>query len=86
MTHSVTEMIQVASKLEARASDLLSDARGLDLHYIPARYPNGLPSGYPHKFYDREMAEEAIAAATRIFDLVTAYVKSQNAQQILTDE
>jgi HEPN domain-containing protein len=24
----------------------LEDARMLDLHYIPSRYPNGLPSGY----------------------------------------
>ena len=45
MTHSNLEMLQVAAKRGIDGSHLLEHARALDLHYIPACYPNGLPSG-----------------------------------------
>lgn len=50
--------------------------RELDLHYIPSRYPNGLPSGYPHQFYDEETAQRALKAAEKIFAIVEDHYKA----------
>lgn len=47
MTHSVVEMVEAAGKVVPDLAPLLVMARELDLHYIPSRYPNGLPGGYP---------------------------------------
>ncbi len=53
--------------------DLLDDARELDLHYIPSRYPNGIPSGYPHQFYGKKNADQALVAAEKVFNSVKDY-------------
>ncbi len=53
LTHSLVEMVQEGSKKVSSLLALLENAQELDLHYIPSRYPNGLPSGYPHQFYRR---------------------------------
>jgi len=37
----------------------------VDLHYIDARYPNGV-GGPPERFYDRAIAEEAMAALGKL--------------------
>lgn len=42
---------------EKALTRLLDHARELDLHYIPSRYPNGIPSGYPHQFYSKKVAD-----------------------------
>lgn len=55
------------------AEDLLDDARELDLHYIPSRYPNGLPAGYPHSFYGEKSARTALVCAERIVEAVLCY-------------
>jgi HEPN domain-containing protein len=57
LTHSLFEMTQEAAKKLDGIQALLGLARELDLHYIPSRYPNGLPSGYPHQFYGKETAD-----------------------------
>src|SRR5262249_40723694 len=46
-THSLVEMIQAAGKKVPALTGLLETARVLDLHYIPARYPDGLPEWLP---------------------------------------
>jgi HEPN domain-containing protein len=43
-------------------------ANRLDKHYIPARYPNGFPDGYPGKLYTRGEAEGAIQDARKIIE------------------
>ncbi len=48
------------------ASPLADDAKALDKHYIPTRYPNGFDAGAPTDFYTRSEAEHAIACAQRI--------------------
>jgi len=73
LTHSVVEMVHEAQKKEKRFEDLMDDARELDLHYIPSRYPNGLPSGYPHQFYGRETAARALKAGEAIVNTVKDY-------------
>lgn len=49
-------------------------AADLDLHYVPARYPNGLPDLAPFQAYTREQAERAIAAAVELLNAALAHV------------
>jgi len=72
--HSLLEMIQGAGKKANALTGLIDDARELDLHYVPSRYPNGLPSGYPHQFYGKSTAEKALRAADKIFGSVWNYL------------
>lgn len=85
-THSLFEMVSEAAKRIGSFSELLDDARLLDLHYIPSRYPNGLASGYPHKFYNKTIAEEAMEAAKRIGEAVKDYYVSQDETEIIEEE
>jgi HEPN domain-containing protein len=47
---------------------LIEDAKALDKHYMPTRYPNGFDSGAPTDFYTKKEAEDAIACAKRIIE------------------
>jgi len=47
---------------------LLDAARALDLHYIPARYPNGHPSGAPAENYGPLQSREALEHARQIVE------------------
>ena len=86
LTHSLVEMIQEAGKKVEGVTDLVEDARILDLHYIPSRYPNGLPSGYPPQFYGRETAERAMQAAERILDVIAIHYRAQSAVSIIQED
>lgn len=83
MTHSLVEMLQEATKQVPALADLLDEARKLDLHYIPARYPNGLPSGYPHEFYSKRMAGETLDAAEKVWRSIEGYYKDRGEENIL---
>jgi HEPN domain-containing protein len=83
LTHSLVEMIREGEKKVKALSRLLDQARELDLHYIPSRYPNGLPSGYPHQFYGKKVAQEAVIAAGKIFSSVRNFYQSQKEKEIL---
>jgi HEPN domain-containing protein len=84
MTHSLVEMILEGGKKHPGLEDLLDEARSLDIHYIPARYPNGLPSGYPHQFYGKRTAEEGLKSAERIYEAVYDYYEGKEEDQITT--
>lgn len=47
-------------------ADLVRRAKSLDKHYIPARYPNGLPAGAPMDFYTDAEAKKAVTDADAI--------------------
>lgn len=47
---------------------LLDQAKELDKHYIPTRYPNGFERGAPTDFYTRAEAERAISHAETIVE------------------
>lgn len=49
-------------------------AADLDLHYVPARYPNGLPDLAPFQAYTREQAERAVASAGELLNAALARV------------
>jgi HEPN domain-containing protein len=46
----------------------IEDAKLLDKFYIPTRYPNSLPEGIPHDYFTRKEAEDAVRAASRIYE------------------
>jgi HEPN domain-containing protein len=86
LTHSLVEMSAKIGKHVTGLPDLLEEARKLDLHYVPSRYPNGLPSGFPHRFYGKEIAEEALQAAERIVTAVAHHYRAEREEEILRDE
>lgn len=85
LTHSLVEMLGEIQEQVTGASLLLQDARQLDLHYIPSRYPNGLPSGYPHQFYGTDMARQAATAADKILAFVADYYRARHESEILAE-
>ena len=86
LTHSLVEMVQEGSKRVSSLAALLENARELDLHYMPSRYPNGLPSGYPHQFYSQTIAEQALRAAETISTTIEGYYRAQGERSILTPD
>lgn len=86
LTHSLVEMIQEAGRRVGTVTDLLDEARELDLHYIPSRYPNGLPSGFPHQFYGKGMADQAVRGAEKILATVQEHYRAQGEEEILAAE
>lgn len=83
VTHSLVEMVREGEEEVIALAALLDEARELDLHYIPSRYPNGLPSGYPHAFYGKETAEGALGAAEKIFTVIQGFYRAQGEKDIL---
>ena len=86
LTHSLVEMMREVGKRAASFLDLSEDARRLDLHYIPSRYPNGIPSGYPHQFYSEKTAESAFQSAEAIFDAIRVYLIERGGEEIVRIE
>ena len=65
-------MRALVSSLEASypgLSRFYEIAETLELHYIPTRYPDALPSGAPFEVYMYEDGEEALHGAERIYNL-----------------
>ena len=70
-THSCIDLLEMVERnSDLTVSERLkSDARKLDLQYIPTRYPNGL-GGDPSRYYDRILWEELSVCAERIFQFI----------------
>ena len=86
LTHSVLEMLNAAGKRVPALPGLAEQGRTLDLHYIPSRYPNGLPSGFPHQFYGKRTADEALLAAERILAVAAEHYQSRGDDEIVREE
>lgn len=85
LTHSLVEMVQTARRHAPTLDGRLPDARELDLHSIPSRSPNGLPSGYPHAFYGRDPAERALGAPERIVGSVAEHYRARGERDLLRE-
>lgn len=71
MTHLLKELVRECSKLHESFNAVMSDARTLDMFYIPTRYPNGLGGDLaPTEFYEKEDAEKCINSAQLILKTV----------------
>ena len=66
--HMVTALLGNLSLDVAIPDFLLDQARMLDKHYIPSRYPNGFESGAPTDFYTEEEARIAIQNSEAILE------------------
>ena len=63
--HSVASLIDALPE-NVRPTHLHDKAVELDMAYIPSRYPNAHPVGYPGDLYARSMAERLIEYAKEI--------------------
>ena len=87
LTHSVVEMLRELQRRKLPEADaLIEEGRLLDLHYIPSRYPNGLPSGYPYQFYGKKVAEQALGAAERILKTIQEYFQARGESNIIRSD
>jgi HEPN domain-containing protein len=66
--HSVSGLLKQLPSSIAPPEKILQVARSLDRLYIPARYPNGLPSGAPRDSFDEKSSKEAISYAKTIIE------------------
>ena len=66
--HSITGLVEALPANVQVPSALTESASRLDKHYLPARYPNGFPSGYPGKLYTAGEAQDAIDQASQIVE------------------
>lgn len=64
--HSVSMLLKKLPKKYAPEEELINQAKILDRHYIPSRYPNFHPEGAPLDYYTKEDAEEAVKIAEKI--------------------
>jgi HEPN domain-containing protein len=74
--HSLVALVDSLGEALPELASLRSQAAELDLHYVPARYPNGLPDLAPFQAYTREQAERALAAAERFIAAAHRHVEA----------
>lgn len=69
-SHSVAELMEIASSLDADFIPL-KNAKRLDDYYIPTRYPNGLPGEIPALYYDDpQEVQRALEMSSKVIQLV----------------
>jgi HEPN domain-containing protein len=73
--HSTLVLVRECAALEISFAPLESACRRLDQLYIPTRYPNGLPGSIPHDFYDRGLADQALADLDTVLGCVEPLVQ-----------
>ena len=78
ISHSVVELISEAKGIIPSIQDLINEARELDLHYIPSRYPNALPGGFPHTFYGEEIAKKTLDCSQKIIQVILDHYEKQH--------
>jgi HEPN domain-containing protein len=72
--HSTLQLAREAAAFEPAFGELADACRRLDQLYIGTRYPNGLPDGVPHDFYDRGLADRALADLDAVLACVQRFV------------
>lgn len=64
--HSVAALLETLP--EKPDATVVDAALRVDKHYLPTRYPNGLPAGHPGKYYTKREAEGAIDDAKTVLE------------------
>ena len=75
--HSVRQLCRRVAEYEAQFQPRLDDWAVLDAHYIPTRYPNGLPDDIPARVYNRQAAESALALAEAALGEIGSWFAAQ---------
>ena len=68
LTNSVRRLVHACAADDDAFRDLDDDARWLDQHYIPTRYPNGLDAETPSARYEAKDSERCLRTARSILD------------------
>jgi HEPN domain-containing protein len=76
--HSLFELVDRLSRMEADFQAIVDEARRLDRFYIPTRYPNGLPGGSPFQIFTANDLADAFRDLRRIVDLTRAYLEKRH--------
>ncbi len=66
MGHSVDGLLVALEADCPEAAGLRDGAKELDQHYVPTRYPNGLPGNVPFQAYTAEQARRALGHARAV--------------------
>lgn len=66
MGHSVDGLLESLEAQAPEVAELRDGAKELDQHYVPTRYPNGLPGNVPFRAYTGEQARRALGHARSI--------------------
>jgi len=74
--HSVASLMDTLPD-DVRPSNLREEALELDQAYIPSRYPNVHPAGFPGSTYTRKMAERLIGASRKVLTYCQEAVQRQ---------
>ena len=74
--HSVADLARQAAECDTRFEAFISIGGSLDRHYIPTRYPNGLPGGIPADAFDADDAEKALQQAQHLIQEAMAALES----------
>ncbi len=64
--HTLTILLGNLADIMTMPEALIENAKVLDKHYIPTRYPNGFDAGAPTDFYTRGEGETALGCAREI--------------------
>ena len=77
VTCSARRLVRECAAVDEQFAELDEDARLLDQHYIPTRYPNGLDEEMaPAAYYERKDAERCLKSARSILEPITRYFAS----------
>jgi HEPN domain-containing protein len=68
--HKVIELANLCFELRSELDPLKIDLKLLDEFYIPTRYPDAVPGGLPTGLPEFADAQAALAAASKILELV----------------
>lgn len=71
--HSIAALMDTLPGIKADETTREACIR-LDKHYLPTRYPNGLPAGHPGKYYTRGEADSAIEDAETIIEFCRSHL------------
>lgn len=72
--HRIAKLIEELPPGVSVPEELPDKGRVLDNFYVPARYPNGHPSGAPFEHYGKLQSRQAIEYATEILEFVRSAV------------
>ena len=73
--HTVTALLGLVTTAELAGEELITCAKSLDKHYIPARYPNGFDAGAPVDFYTKKDSDDAIPCAERLISFARSQIE-----------
>jgi len=79
--HSTYTLAREGAEYNHAFESVFDICRQLDRHYIPTRYPSGLPEGIPYEFYTRADADHAIDGLRKVLDTVKATLSPETIEE-----